>query len=176
MTSILTYIGDGPTFNSVEEAQGAFDQFLLNCFDPPKEATGEAEKGEGQSGDGSAAPKGKRKKSRNESREDAMKMVTKADGTIWILELKGLKWLQMQDMVRGFLTAHYHRGCGNPKASTPFKGLSRYQGDLVSKSHLPKEFKFGGDPSHMTKEQVVQFLQFIQMWQAKYPKDVFEFQ
>ncbi|KAF8547807.1 hypothetical protein OG21DRAFT_1489911 [Imleria badia] len=137
-------MADGLTFNSVEEAQGAFDQFLLDCFDPPKEATGEAEKAEGQSGERSAAPKGKRKKSQNESREDAVRMVTKADGTIWIPELNGLKRLQMQDMVRSFLTAHYRRVCCNPKASAPFKSLGRYQSDLVSKSHLPKEFTFGG--------------------------------
>lgn len=51
--------------------------------------------------------KKKRRKPRQKRGDDAVNMVTRSDGRIWIPEITGRNRTEMQNMVRGFLTSHY---------------------------------------------------------------------
>jgi hypothetical protein len=90
-------LAGSPEFGLVEAIQGNFDRFLTQCFDPPGEANVPGV--EGGKGDGSKAAL--------KSREDPVKKMTRANGTIWIPEITGANRAKLQSMVRGFLTAHY---------------------------------------------------------------------
>lgn len=46
---------------------------------------------------------------------------------------------------------------------------------MIAEHHLPDDFEFPDDPSHMRKAEVTRFLQFIIQRQKTHPDDVFEF-
>ena len=106
-------------------------------------------------------------------------MVTRMDGSIWIPDFTGCSQADMQNMVQGFLTSHYctstsyisnHHSqgylfpgsiCKNLKISAPFKKLAKYQNDLFQLEHIPNDFIFPDDPSHLKANDAKQFLEFI---------------
>ncbi|KAI6005418.1 hypothetical protein EDC04DRAFT_2611554 [Pisolithus marmoratus] len=85
---------------------------------------------------------------------DVVELVTNEDSQIWIGDLKG------------FLTTHY----------LLFKKLGQYQADMIAPRHLPENFTFTGDPSHMQMSAAMELLTFWHAWQASHPEDVFAFQ
>lgn len=112
MSNILSFIcshdfndeiADGPSFENAEEVQGSFDRYLSKCFDPPKDGDQGAE----EDGDREKKQVGKPKKSQGRRRDDVVKKVLLPDGTVWIPEVQNLSRADLQDLVRGFLTAHY---------------------------------------------------------------------
>ncbi|KAI6156017.1 hypothetical protein BKA82DRAFT_4011387 [Pisolithus tinctorius] len=107
---------------------------------------------------------------------DSVKLVKNADGEIWIGEIAGLSWDQLQKMVRGFMTAHYRLACGNPSSAVPFKNFSHHQAEMIAARHLPEGFTFDRDPSHMWTTTATQLLSFWRKRQETHPNDVFGFQ
>lgn len=67
------------------------------------------------------------------------------------------------------------RVCGRANAKAPFTKLAAQVGEIVSPHHLPENFSFSNDPSHMWLEDVVTFLEFIQECQISDPNNVFRF-
>ena len=121
-------------------------------------------------------------------------MVTWLNGSIWVPDFTGCSQADMQNMVRGFLTSHYHTStsyisnhhlqgylfpgliCKNPKISAPFKKLAKFQNDLFQPEHIPDGFIFLDDPSHLKANDAKWFLEFIRKQQLDVPDDVFQFQ
>ncbi|KAI6046657.1 hypothetical protein EDC04DRAFT_2597792 [Pisolithus marmoratus] len=97
---------------------------------------------------------------------DVVELVTNEDGQIWIGDLKGCSCDCILQMIHGFLTAHY----------LPFKKLGQYQADMIAPCHLPENFTFTVDPSHMQMSAAMELLTFWHAWQASHPEDVFAFQ
>ncbi|KAF8121359.1 hypothetical protein EV363DRAFT_1457940 [Boletus edulis] len=77
-------IADGPSFENAEEIR------------VPK-----------RDGDREKKQVGKPKKSQGRRRDDVVEKVLLPDGTVWIPEVQNLSRADLQDLVRGFLTAHY---------------------------------------------------------------------
>ena len=46
---------------------------------------------------------------------------------------------------------------------------------MIAEQHLPDDFEFPDDPSHMWKTDAIAFLEFIQERQRSHPEDVFTF-
>ena len=46
---------------------------------------------------------------------------------------------------------------------------------MIAEWHLPDDFEFPDDPSHMWKTDVITFLEFIRERQRSHPEDVFAF-
>ena len=65
--------------------------------------------------------------------------------------------------------------CGKKSVSAPFKKLGGFQDWLFKKTHLPPDFIFPDNLSHMKAVQARVFLDFIQHQQQKFPNDVFSF-
>ncbi|KAI5982540.1 hypothetical protein EDD15DRAFT_2377623 [Pisolithus albus] len=125
---------------------------------------------------------------------DPVKLVTNEQGEIWIGEVKGCSRDQLHQMIRGFLTAHYHKwgyirlpfqivelhplgkACGRPSASVPFKKLGQYQQDMIAARHLPPNFTFTVDPSHLHSATATELLNFWRERQVTHPRNVFAFQ
>ncbi|KAI5986372.1 hypothetical protein EDD15DRAFT_2373363 [Pisolithus albus] len=107
---------------------------------------------------------------------DPVKLVTNEQGEIWIGEVKGCSRDQLHQMIRGFLTAHYRKACGRPSASVPFKKLGQYQQDMIAARHLPPNFTFTVDPSHLHSATATELLNFWRERQVTHPHDVFAFQ
>lgn len=70
---------------------------------------------------------------------------------------------------------HTGKATKNPKASAPFKKLAKFQHQLFAPEHLPNDFTFPSDPSHMLFSDAKRFLNFIRARQQKSPDDVFGF-
>ncbi|KAI6014594.1 hypothetical protein BKA83DRAFT_4129793 [Pisolithus microcarpus] len=82
------------------------------------------------------------------------------DGT-W--PITGLSCTRKQQMVHGFLTTHYIGSI--PTAE-----------EMIALQHLPPNFTFTVDPSHMHVTTAVQLLSFWHAWQESNLGDVFAFQ
>ncbi|KIK75929.1 hypothetical protein PAXRUDRAFT_18565 [Paxillus rubicundulus Ve08.2h10] len=65
--------------------------------------------------------------------------------------------------------------CACPKAVVPFKKLPQFINEMVASEHLPPDFQFSGDPSHMKTSEALQFLEFIQVHHKEDPDNVFKF-
>ncbi|KIK72560.1 hypothetical protein PAXRUDRAFT_180441 [Paxillus rubicundulus Ve08.2h10] len=65
--------------------------------------------------------------------------------------------------------------CTRPKAVTPFKKLPQFINAMVGSEHLPPDFQFSSDPSHMKTSEALQFLEFIQACQKEHPDNIFKF-
>ncbi|KAI6030256.1 hypothetical protein EDC04DRAFT_2898402 [Pisolithus marmoratus] len=98
---------------------------------------------------------------------DVVEHVTNEDGQIWIGDLKG--------SIKAY---QYYEGwaCGRCSATVPFKKLGQYQADMIAPRHLPENFTFTVDPSHMQMSAAMELLTFWCAWQASHPEDVFAFQ
>ncbi|KAI5987045.1 hypothetical protein EDD15DRAFT_2372781 [Pisolithus albus] len=107
---------------------------------------------------------------------DPVSLVTAEDGDIWVGPIVGLSHTTKQQMVHGFLTAHYRKACRNPSTAVPFKRLGQHQHEMIVPRHLPPQFTFTVDPSHMHVAAVVELLDFWHARQESHPEDVFTFQ
>ncbi|KAI6038701.1 hypothetical protein EDC04DRAFT_2896039 [Pisolithus marmoratus] len=107
---------------------------------------------------------------------DAVELVTNEDGQIWIGDLKGCSHDCILQMICRFLTTHYRQACGRHSAMVLFKKLGQYQADMIAPRHLPKNFTFTVDPSHMWMSAAMELLTFWHAQQASHPEDVFAFQ
>ncbi|KAI5991410.1 hypothetical protein EDD15DRAFT_2197408 [Pisolithus albus] len=101
---------------------------------------------------------------------DLVRLVTNKHGDIWIGEIKGCSHDQLQQMIHGFLTAHYRKACGRQSMSVPFKKLGQYQQDMIAAHHLPANFTFNVDPSHLHSSTATR------KWQVTNSNNVFSFQ
>ncbi|KAF8132888.1 hypothetical protein EV363DRAFT_1295700 [Boletus edulis] len=165
-------IADGPSFENAEEVQGSFDRYLSKCFDPPKDGDQGAE----EDGDREKKQVGKPKKSQGRRRDDVVEKVLLPDGTVWIPEVQNLSRADLQDLVRGFLTAHYRIATRKPRVTAPFKKLGRLSATLFDDRHLPRKWNIPDDPSHLKRQEALHFLEFIRNRQALFPDDIFKFQ
>ncbi|KAI6032482.1 hypothetical protein EDC04DRAFT_2605133 [Pisolithus marmoratus] len=107
---------------------------------------------------------------------DTVELVTNEDGQIWIGDLKACSCNCILQMIRRFLTAHYWQACGRCSAMVLFKKLGQYQADMIAPRHLPENFTFTVDPSHMWMSTAMELLTFWHAQQASHPEDVFAFQ
>ncbi|KAI6023294.1 hypothetical protein EDC04DRAFT_2606793 [Pisolithus marmoratus] len=98
---------------------------------------------------------------------DAVELVTNEDGEIGIGDLKGS--IQAYQDYEGW-------ACGRCSAMVPFKKLGQYQADMIAPCHLPQNFTFTVDPSHMQMSTAMELLTFWHEQQASDPEDVFTFQ
>ncbi|KAI6110294.1 hypothetical protein EDD16DRAFT_1711007 [Pisolithus croceorrhizus] len=107
---------------------------------------------------------------------DPVKVVTNDEGNIWIGDLNGQNCNSILQMVCGYLTVHYRKACGKWLAKVPFKKLGWYQANMISPCHLPPNFTFTVDPSHMHLSDVMELLNFWKECQESHPNDIFTFQ
>ncbi|KAI6102235.1 hypothetical protein F5141DRAFT_1217822 [Pisolithus sp. B1] len=107
---------------------------------------------------------------------DPVKAVTNDEGNIWIGNLNGQNHNSILQMVFRYLTVHYRKACGKQLAKVPFKKLGQYQADMISPCHLPPNFTFTVDPSHMHLSDVMELLNFWKEHQESHPNDIFVFQ
>ncbi|KAI6104914.1 hypothetical protein EV401DRAFT_2078742 [Pisolithus croceorrhizus] len=108
---------------------------------------------------------------------DAVGLVTDKHSQTWIGNLKGHNHDSILQMVHG-LAYHNYEGkvCGRCSAMVPFKKLGQYQEDLIAPRHLPENFTFTVDPSHMHLSTATELLNFWHEQQVSNPEDVFCFQ
>ncbi|KAI6127600.1 hypothetical protein EDD16DRAFT_1702333 [Pisolithus croceorrhizus] len=173
-------IGGGHMFDDIHTISASWREYLGNAYENPDAAAGEevqnitANRPRAKTG-------------------DPVKLVTNDEGDIWIGDLNGHNRDSILQMVRGYLTAHYHeymdiltictahilrigRACGKWLAKVPFKKLGKYQADMISSHHLPPNFMFNVDPSHMHISMAMELLNFWKERQVSHPNDVFAFQ
>ncbi|KAI6150459.1 hypothetical protein BKA82DRAFT_4013246 [Pisolithus tinctorius] len=100
------------------------------------------------------------KKAARTVKVDAVSLVTNEDGTVSIGEIAGLSRDLLQKTVRGFMTAHYRRACGKATSTVPFKQLGTHQKAMIATRHLPPNFSFTVDPSHMSVAAATELLSF----------------
>ncbi|KIK74903.1 hypothetical protein PAXRUDRAFT_19434 [Paxillus rubicundulus Ve08.2h10] len=141
-------IADGEKFQGSHKISAAWDKYIGTHFEP----TGEPNTGDADSEEESN-PKQKQKR----KTADPTTQVTCEDGAIWIGDLAG------------------RVACALPKAVAPFKKLPQFINAMVGSEHLPPDFQFSGDPSHMKTSEALQFLEFIQAHQKEHPHNVFKF-
>ncbi|KAI6102905.1 hypothetical protein F5141DRAFT_1217476 [Pisolithus sp. B1] len=106
---------------------------------------------------------------------DPVKVVTNDEGNIWIGNLNGWNCNSILQMVCGYLTVHYRKACGKWLAKVPFKKLGWYQANMISPCHLPPNFTFTVDPSHMHLSDAMELLNFWKECQESHPNDIFAF-
>ncbi|KAI6165082.1 hypothetical protein EDD17DRAFT_1506409 [Pisolithus thermaeus] len=156
-------IGGGHMFDDIHTISASWREYLGNAYENPDAAAGEevqnitANRPRAKTG-------------------DPVKLVTNDEGDIWIGDLNGHNRDSILQMVRGYLTAHYRRACGKWLAKVPFKKLGKYQADMISSRHLPPNFMFNVDPSHMHISAAMELLNFWKERQVSHPNDVFAFQ
>ncbi|KIO04843.1 hypothetical protein M404DRAFT_25924 [Pisolithus tinctorius Marx 270] len=164
-------ITDGIPFNDVRTLEGSWREYLGETFEEP---------GTLPEHDGESSPERARKKTAAKAtrtgKVDSVKLVKNANGEIWIGEIAGLSQDQLQNTVRGFMTAHYRLACGNPSSAVPFKNFGHHQAKMIAARHLPEGFTFDRDPSHMWTTTATQLLSFWHKRQETHPNDVFGFQ
>ncbi|KIK71979.1 hypothetical protein PAXRUDRAFT_181510, partial [Paxillus rubicundulus Ve08.2h10] len=165
-------IADGEKFQGGHKISATWDKYISTHFEPAGEPIMDDADSEEESN-----PKQKQKQ--KHKRADPTTQVTCEDGEIWIGDLVGsmreglqsllfLKHLRRLTMAAGVACAH-------PKAVVPFKKLPQFINVMVGSEHLPTDFQFSGNPSHMKTSEVLQFLQFIQAHQKEHPDDIFKF-
>ncbi|KAI5999623.1 hypothetical protein EDD15DRAFT_2362917 [Pisolithus albus] len=156
-------IYDGNPFNDIHTLDGTWRDYVGVAF----EEQGEPEE------DMELIQERPTAKSR---KVDPVSLVTAEDGNIWVGPIVGLSHTTKQQMVHGFLTAHYRKACRNPSTAVPFKRLGQHQHEMIAARHLPPQFTFTVDPSHMHVAAVVELLNFWRTRQESHPEDVFTFQ
>ncbi|KAI6150348.1 hypothetical protein BKA82DRAFT_4013168 [Pisolithus tinctorius] len=99
---------------------------------------------------------------------DSMKLVKNADGEIWIGEITGLSWDQLQKMVHRFVTACY---CEWPEISmwksssaVLFKNFSHHQAEMIAACHLPEGFTSTAPKSHVDDNSYPAAVLLVQKW------------
>lgn len=96
-------IQDGPSFQGFRAVQGQWDQYIRQAF---MEEGGEFGPDEVED----SGPVEQRSKQLRKPRSNAaVERVTQSDGTIWIPDLAQYDRSDLQDLIRGYLTAHYSR-------------------------------------------------------------------
>ncbi|KAI6027873.1 hypothetical protein BKA83DRAFT_4490413 [Pisolithus microcarpus] len=156
-------IADGTTFNDIHTLDATWRDYLGTAFENPDVAGGEEVPN-------MVVSRLRAKKS------DPIELVTNGDGEIWIGDLTGHSRDSILQMVRGYLTAHYRRACRRRSATVPFKKLGQYQVEMIAPHHLPENFSFTIDPSHMRLSAAKELLNFWRERQISNPNDVFSFQ
>ncbi|KAI6098936.1 hypothetical protein EV401DRAFT_2081762 [Pisolithus croceorrhizus] len=147
-------IGGGHMFDDIHTISASWREYLGNAYENPDAAAGEevqnitANRPRAKTG-------------------DPVKLVTNDEGDIWIGDLNGHNRDSILQMVRGYLTAHY-QACGKWLAKVPFKKLGKYQADMISSRHLPPNFMFNVDPSHMHISLAMELLNFWKECQEIY--------
>ena len=165
-------IQSGEKFPDIVKIRKKWERYVGTSFEPAGELESDVEYSEGDT------EPYQRQKSRK-AKEDPVQAVTHEDGLIWVEEISRKSRNTLQALVRGFLTAHYHecrhcslwkchsyivhpgRTCGHKAAAVPFKWLLHLGHNMIAEQHLPDDFEFPDDPSHMWKTDVIAFLEFI---------------
>ncbi|KAI5993015.1 hypothetical protein EDD15DRAFT_2367808 [Pisolithus albus] len=156
-------IGGGTAFDDLGTLNPSWREYLGKSFEDADLADDEE-------------PLSKGKQNPRMKKPDPVRLVTNEQGDIWIGEIKGCSRDQLQQMIRRFLTAHYRKACGRQSASVPFKKLGQYQQDMIAAHHLPANFTFNVDPSHLHSSTATELLNFWRERQVTNPNDVFSFQ
>ncbi|KAI6104318.1 hypothetical protein F5141DRAFT_1065117 [Pisolithus sp. B1] len=143
-------------FNDIHTISASWMEYLGNAYKNPDIAAGEQVQN-------MAANQPRAKMG------DPVKLVTNDKGEIWISDLNGQNHNSILQMVHGYLTVHYRKACGKWLAKVPFKKLGWYQADMISPHHLPPNFTFTVDPSHMHLSDAMELLNFWKECQV--PRD-----
>ncbi|KAF8137049.1 hypothetical protein EV363DRAFT_1293429 [Boletus edulis] len=129
-----------------------------------------------EDGDQEKKKVGKLKKSQGRCQDDVIEKILLPNGTVWISEVQNYTWADLQDLVRGFVTAHYRIATRKPRVTAPFKQLGRLSANLFDDQHLSRKWNIPDNPSHLKSQEALHFLEFIQNRQALFPDDIFKFQ
>ncbi|KAI6095405.1 hypothetical protein F5141DRAFT_1221951 [Pisolithus sp. B1] len=156
-------IRGGHMFDDIHTISASWREYLGNAYENPDIAAGEQVQNITAN-----QPRAKT--------GDPVKLVTNNKGNIWISDLNGHNHNSILQMVQGYLTVHYHEACGKQLAKVPFKKLGQYQTDMISSHHLPPNFTFTVDPSHMHISAAMELLNFWKECQVSHPNDIFAFQ
>ncbi|KAI5993538.1 hypothetical protein EDD15DRAFT_2367289 [Pisolithus albus] len=156
-------IASGSAFNDIHTLDATWRDYLGTAYENPDISGGEEVPN-------IVAHRPRAKKG------DPVQLVTNEDGEIWIGDLTGRSRDTILQMVRGYLTAHYRRACKSRSATVPFKKLGRYQAEMIATHHLPENFSFTVDPSHMRLSVALDLLNFWRERQIANPNDIFSFQ
>ncbi|KAI6016987.1 hypothetical protein BKA83DRAFT_4128661 [Pisolithus microcarpus] len=156
-------IASGSAFNDIHTLDATWRDYLGTAYENPDFAGGEDVPN-------MVAHRPRAKKGA------PVELVTNKDGEIWIGDLIGHSCDTILQMVRGYLTAHYRQACRRRSATVPFKKLGRYQAEMIASRHLPQNFSFTVDPSHMHLSAARELLNFWRERQITNPSDVFSFQ
>ncbi|KAI6126570.1 hypothetical protein F5141DRAFT_1060306 [Pisolithus sp. B1] len=156
-------IGGGSNFNNIHTINTSWREYLGTAYENPDVAAG------GEVPNMAANhPRAKM--------GDPVKAVINDEGNIWIDDLNGQNCDSILQMVHRYLTVHYRKACGKQLAKVPFKKLGQYQANMISPHHLPPNFTFTVDPSHMHLSDAMELLKFWKECQESHPNDIFMFQ
>ncbi|KAI6101891.1 hypothetical protein F5141DRAFT_1065843 [Pisolithus sp. B1] len=156
-------IGSGSNFDDIHTINTSWREYLGTAYENPDVAAG------GEVPNMAANhPRAKM--------GDPVKVVTNDEGNIWIGDLNGWNCNSVLQMVCRYLTVHYRKACGKWLSKVPFKKLGQYQADMISPCHLPPNFTFTVDPSHMHLSDAMELLNFWKEHQESHPHDIFAFQ
>ncbi|KAI6148757.1 hypothetical protein BKA82DRAFT_4354572 [Pisolithus tinctorius] len=145
------YCGLEPHLMRFRNLEGPWRDYLGEAF----EESGISDEDEDGQGDGRLG-----KKAARTVKVNAVSLVTNEDGTVLIGEIAGLSHDLLQKTVRGFMTAHYRRACRKATSTVPFKQLGTHQKAMIATRHLPPNFSFTVDPSHMSDENTDDVFRF----------------
>ncbi|KAI6022173.1 hypothetical protein BKA83DRAFT_4125941 [Pisolithus microcarpus] len=156
-------IASGSAFNDIHTLDATWRDYLGTAYENPDFASGEDVPN-------MAVHRPRAKKGA------PVELVTNEDGEIWIGDLIGHSRNTILQMVHGYLTAHYRQACRRRSTTVPFKKLGRYQAEMIASCHLPQNFSFTVNPSHMHLSAARELLNFWRERQITNPSDVFSFQ
>ncbi|KAN0101322.1 hypothetical protein V8E55_001306, partial [Tylopilus felleus] len=156
---------NGTSFDHLDTIQQEWDDYLVAVL---KKRQAEEPSTDDPKGAGSS--ESKMMKPKLKTHDQLIDLVTNSEGRIWIPDISDAGRGELQGLVRGFLTAHYHEWlvCGKKNASALFKKLPSSQEMLFKKNHIPPDFVFPDDPSHMKVEQARHFLEFVHKCQQNF--------
>ncbi|KIK79200.1 hypothetical protein PAXRUDRAFT_161940 [Paxillus rubicundulus Ve08.2h10] len=162
-------IADGEKFQGGHKISAAWDKYISTHFEPA---------GEPNTDDADSEEESNPKQKQKHKRADPTTQVTQYTRGTSIIGLRVSDCpLPLIALSESFvLTYHGSRSaCAHPKAVAPFKKLPQFINAMVGSEHLPPDFQFSGNPSHMKTSEVLQFLQFIQAHQKEHPDSIFKF-
>ncbi|KIN94822.1 hypothetical protein M404DRAFT_34663 [Pisolithus tinctorius Marx 270] len=157
-------IVDGTSFNEVWNLEGSWRDYLGEAFEED-EISNDDDDGQNE---GST-----RKKAGTIVKVDPVTLVTKEDGTVSIGEIAvSVRFLNVSfsnDRPQG-------QTCRKATAAVPFKQLGAHQWEMIATEHLPANFSFTVDLSHMLVSAATKLLSFWRQRQAVDMGNVFAFQ
>ncbi|KAI6142697.1 hypothetical protein BKA82DRAFT_4017944 [Pisolithus tinctorius] len=166
-------LGDGELYSDWEDLHGKWSAYAKKAFG----ANG-TEDGSGEDEAGQTTVKAWKGKKRSQ-----FSLSTNDDGTPVLLNLLDLRTPELKDIMRVFVTGHYHTcqfpwlmslACGKMNASVPWATIADNWASYVSSKYLPPNIPFK-EPTRLTHHELIKTLEFWKEQQQEHPEDVFQF-
>ncbi|KAI6140524.1 hypothetical protein BKA82DRAFT_4019337 [Pisolithus tinctorius] len=166
-------LSDGELYSDWEDLHGKWSAYAKKAFG----ANG-MEDGSGEDEAGQTTVKAQKGKKWSQ-----FSLSTNDDGTPVLPNLLDLRTPELKDIMRVFVTGHYHTcqfpqamslACGKMNASVPWAAIADNQASYVSSKYLPPNIPFK-EPTRLTHHELIETLEFWKERQQEHPEDVFRF-